>query len=239
MLAKRFTLPATPVDWQTPAVTPPHEAQFPSFIQLSPTYNSELGEGLELRYRANYYDLLALDAGRLPFSELSMFDLSLLYRDDQWRLKNWDLFRVQNLNATSTGLPYDGGNSWAVRVGIANVDLQCDDCLVAGIAGSWGKSYRLNQASTLYGMLDGKLQAPDRARGHFKAGFSVGLLSRINPHWRTTLAAGYHYYLDNTEQHGHTLEWEQRFGQAKDWDIRTKISYDGATESSVSYRYYW
>ncbi|MEJ2763820.1 DUF4105 domain-containing protein [Photobacterium sp. MCCC 1A19761] len=239
LLAKRFTLPATPVDWKAPAGTPPHEAQFPSFIQLAPTYNSRLGEGVELRYRANYYDLLALDAGRLPFSELSMFDLSLLYRDDQWRLKHWDLFRIQNLNVSSTGLPHDGGNSWTLRVGVANVDFACDDCLVAGISGSLGKSYRLNQESAIYGMLDGKLQAPDRERGHVKAGVSAGLISRVTPYWRTSLAVGYHYYLDNTAQHGHSLAWEQRFGQAKDWDIRTQVSYDGATETSVSYRYYW
>lgn len=239
LLAERFVLSTEQVDWLASSSAPPHEAQYPSLLQVSPTYNSHNGEGLELRYRANYYDLLSLDAGRLPFSELSMFDLRLLYRDNNWSLKRWDLFNIQNLNVSSTGLPHDGGFSWSLRAGVANVDLRCDDCLVAGISGSLGKSYRLNNNTALYSMIDGKVQAPDRERGKLKAGISTGLISRLTPEWRMSLAVGYHYYLDNIEQHGHTIEWEQRFGQAKDWDIRTNLSYDGASELSVSYRYYW
>jgi hypothetical protein len=239
LLTERFTLSTKLVDWSASPLVPPHEAQYPSLLQISPTYNSHSGEGLALRYRANYYDLLSLDAGRLPFSSLSMFDLQLLYRNNKWNLKRWDLFHIKNLNVSSTGLPHDGGFSWSVRAGVANVDLRCDDCLVAGTSGSLGKSYRLSNSTALYGMVNGKVQAPDRERGNFKAGVTAGLLSSLNPNWRMSLVVGYYYYLDDIEHHGHTIEWDQRFGQSKSWDIRTKLSYDRASELSLSYRRYW
>ncbi|GAB3515209.1 Lnb N-terminal periplasmic domain-containing protein [Photobacterium alginatilyticum] len=239
LLTERFALSTEQTNWLTTYTAPPHEAQYPSLLQVTPTYNSQNGEGLELRYRANYYDLLSLDAGRLPFSELSMFDLHALYRNDRLSLKRWDLFHVKNINVSSTGLPHDGGFSWSLKAGIADVDLQCNNCLVGGISGSLGQSYRINSHTAIYSTVDGKLQAPDRERGNFKAGISAGIVSRLTPSWRMSFATGYFYYLDNTEQHGHTVEWEQRFGRAKDWDIRTNLSYDGASEVSISYSHYW
>ncbi|MCG7497799.1 DUF4105 domain-containing protein [Vibrio sp. Of7-15] len=239
LLAKRFSLSTEEITWKKGTTLPPHQAQYPSLFQFSPVYHSEQDLGLDLRFRASYYDLLSLDAGRLPYSALSMFDLRLSYRDDQVTLKQWDLFNIINLNVSNTSLPHDGGYSWAIKANIENIDLTCNDCLVAGLSGGIGKSYELKKNTAIYAMLDGKIQAPDRERGYMKLGVKSGLVAQILPSWRTSFSAGYHYYLDNTDLHGHSLNWEQRFGTSKSWDIRTNLNYDGATEFGVSYGYYW
>ncbi|MDP2561638.1 DUF4105 domain-containing protein [Psychrobium sp. 1_MG-2023] len=239
LLAQRFSLPPAKTTWKTPNKNPPHQSQYPTMLQLSPTYNDKLGSGLQLRFRASYYDLLSLDAGRLPFSSLAMFDLKVIAQDDKLTLKSWDLFNIENLSVSNTGLAGDGGYSWSLRAGVHNIDLTCNDCLVTNVSGAFGKSYRINEQTAFYSMVDGRVQVPDRQRGHLKAGIKSGLVSQLTPYWRTSVSVGYHYYLDNTEQHSHSINWEQRFGDAKSWDVRTQYRYDGASELSLSYSYYW
>ena len=74
-MSKRFAMPPGKVEWQNITPVAPHYAQFTSLLQTGLAVNNDVS-AVMLRYRANYYDLLTYNPGRIPFSELSTFDLT-------------------------------------------------------------------------------------------------------------------------------------------------------------------
>jgi len=239
LLLARFSQSIGKVAWKKTSTNPPHRSQYPTLLQLSPTFYSDRENSVELRFKANYYDLLSLDAGRMKNTSLSMFDLRLAITDSSISIAQWDLLNIENLNTSQTGFPEDDALSWAVRVGVMPVNNRCEKCLATSVSGAIGKSFSPNDDITLYTMIEGKVHAPSRNLGYIKTGIKMGSLISISPSWRMRFDLGYHTYLDDSREHGHSINWQQRFGQAKDWDIRTNVSYDGATKVQLSYSYYW
>lgn len=239
LLLARFSQSVGKINWNNTTKSPPHKAQYPTLLQISPTYYSDNKNSIELRFKANYYDLLSLEAGRMKNTSLSMFDLRLAIDDNGISLARWDLLNIENLNASQTGLPEDDALSWALNIGVAPVNNECENCLATGVTGAVGKSYSFNNDLTLYSMVEGKIHAPSRELGYLKAGIRFGSLITLSPSWAMRLDVGYHSYLNDSHQKRHTINWQQRFGQAKDWDIRTEFSFDGTTKMQLSYSHYW
>ena len=239
LLINRFTLPKGKVNWEAEELSPPHNAQLTSLLQISPTYNSSKSNALQLRFRPSYYDLLSLEAGRAPYTALSMFDLTVQITEDDLKLVRLGLVDIKKLNVGYSKLPADNQYSWTFNAVIENVDLSCEGCLVAKLGAGVGKSYAVTKNSMFYSLLDGQLQAPDRSRGYAKAGIKVGLVSKLHKNWRMHLAASYHLSESGKKNHGHSLDWEQRFGSSSSWDIRSKVQINEGTKASLSYGYYW
>ena len=239
LLLTRFTQSIDRIKWDKVATSPPHEAQYPTLLQISPTHFSDKKNNIELRFKANYYDLLSLEAGRMKNTSLSMFDLRLAISDDGISIAQLDLLNIENLNASQTGLPDDEVLSWTLNIGISPVENQCENCLVTGITGAVGKSFSPNNRLTLYSLVEGKIHAPSKDLGYLKAGLKLGGLITLSPSWTMKLDIGYHSYLHDSHQQGHSINWQQRFGKAKDWDVRTNFSYDGTNKFQLSYSHYW
>lgn len=239
LLIARFTQSVNKINWKKVNTNPPHKAQYPSLLQISPTYFSDNKNSVEFRFKANYYDLLSLEAGRMKNTSLSMFDLRIAVDDDGISLARWDLLNIENLNASQTGLPDDDVLSWALNIGISPINNQCENCLTTGVTGAVGKSYSLNNNLTVYSLIEGKVHAPSRDLGYLKAGIKLGSLINFSPSWTMRLDIGYHSYLHDSHESKHSINWQQRFGNAKDWDIRTDFSYDGTSKLQLSYSHYW
>ncbi len=241
LLTERFMLPAGESRWNKPEKEPPHKAQNTAKIQLSTLYNDEFGEGLEFRFRANYYDLLNLNAARIPFSELNTFDLSLLYslEEDKWDIRELTLFNVVNLNVSQTGLSEDKSYAWALSAGYKPQHLSCFDCSDMYVGGFVGESFSLKNNSAGYVALAGEIQFSGLSSGSVYLGPEIGTVLNIAPYWVTSLKLGSGYKINEIAEHRNYLRWEQRFFENRNFDIRTLVQYDEAFEYAINFSTYW
>ncbi|WP_227739144.1 Lnb N-terminal periplasmic domain-containing protein [Vibrio azureus] len=241
LLKERFRLPAGEVVWKEEKYTPPHHAQKTAMIQISPTFNSELGRSINLRFRASYYDFLNLNTGRVPFSELSLFDVNFLYSQtaNSLSLRELRLFNIKSLNVSNTELEQDESFAWALSSGYKPSNLSCLDCSNLFMEGFLGKSLGLNEHSAVYAALAGELQLSDLTEAKAYIGPELGAVFNITPYWATSLKLGSHFKLNDMEQHKNYFQWEQRFLQSRDFDLRTSILYDEAFEYTIKFSIYW
>ncbi|MFQ3190438.1 MAG: hypothetical protein ACI936_001570 [Paraglaciecola sp.] len=103
--------------WKTTNTAMPHTGQDPSLIRTSIQHNFISGNSLTIETRPAYFDFLSTDAGHLPFSQLSMADLSILLTTDKIKISKFDLLNIETLNISATGMPGDTGLAWRLRAG--------------------------------------------------------------------------------------------------------------------------
>jgi len=241
LLIERAKLPAKKtnnVD-HTLRLLPPHLGPLPGLLRTGAVYNRELGNGLELQFRPAYYDALGIDSGRLPDSQLTMFDLRVLYRNEKLTLRHLDFINVKTLNVSRTGMPGDGGRAWSLRVGLDNQDLSCDDCSVLRATAGIGKATSLTRNTVFYGMLKGIAQTQYHDSGTLAASIQIGLWASPKPGWKSQFMIGTRNYLNGAKHRARLLRWENRFGINRQWDIRLRYEKQVESEISVSFSLYW
>lgn len=241
LLTERFNLPAGKTSWKESNKQPPHKAQNTAMFQLSTLYNDVFGKGINLRFRANYYDLLNINTARIPFSELNTFDLSLLYTSEKnsWSVRELTLFNVLNLNISQTGLEGDKFPAWALNLGYKPNNLSCIDCSDVYVGGFIGESLNLTDNSAGYAAIAGEIQISDLSNGTAYLGPEVGAILNIAPYWVTSLKVGSGYNLNEVAEYKDYLKWEQRFFQNRTFDFRTLVQYDRAFEYAINFSTYW
>lgn len=241
LVVERASLPAgkTIVTDSSTPFSPPHQGPLPRLLRTELVHSSVWGTGLELQLRPVYYDSLSIDAGRLPNSHLTMFDLRALYRDEKLTLRSLDFVNVQTLNVSRTGMPGDGGRGWGLRVGLDNQDLSCDDCNVFRITAGVGKAISLPRNTVLFGMLEGLAQTSYHDSGTLGVNAKLGVSSSPWSAWTTQLSIGTRNYLNESKSHIRLVRWENRFGSSRDWDIRLRYEKQQASELSAGLSLYW
>jgi len=218
--------------------TPPHDGQKPTLIEVSGIYNDELGEGLEVHIRPAYFDFLSRTVGTAPYSELSMADTRIVVRDGNVRLRRLEAVRVTALNADSSDLPGSARKAWRVRLGLEDRDLSCDDCLLGYAEGGFGKGYEVMEDMAVYGLATGRLEAGDNSLSTLQARASAGMVWN-GEDMGLHMEGGYLTGVDGPKPAKFTGQAEMRFSIGNNWQWRTKISHDEATEYSASLNFYW
>ncbi|MFB9187628.1 DUF4105 domain-containing protein [Vibrio ostreicida] len=241
LLSERFGLPSGAVSWKTPSNPPPHQAQDTALVQVSPLYNEALGSGITLRFRANYYDLLNLNAARVPHSALNTLDLKLVRfnQTDRWHLRELTLFEIVNLNYSQTGLPEDQRYAWGLSAGYKPTSLSCNDCSDTYISGFVGQSLGMSEALIGYLAVTGELQINTFHEARALSGAEIGGVWTVSPNWVTSIKLGSQYYINDIAQYKNYLKWEQRFFANRSFDVRTSVNYDDAFEYSAHFSLYW
>ncbi len=241
LLALRFRYPAEKTEWKVDKKTPPHKAQNTAMFQASPIYNDSFGEGLELRFRANYYDLLNVNAARIENSALNTFDLTLLYtkEEERVRLREFTLIDIVNLNLSQTGLPEDSELAWGISAGYRPTALDCIDCSNTYFEGFVGKSWETADNFVNYLALAGEVQLNSLKDIEFFSGPEVGGVLTIAPYWVGSIKLGGYFNLNKNWQYDNHLTWEQRFFEHQAFDVRTSVRYDQGFEYAVNLSIYW
>jgi hypothetical protein len=246
-LRERFRLPGGGArSAPSPSDAPPHQAQPPGLLRISPFYNQERGAGVELQLRAAYFDLLSLDAGRPSESALSMLDLRLGLSEERVWLRNFDFVSLETWNLSRTGLPGDGGRAWSLAFGAGEADLKCDDCTLFHLKAGIGHARAFDARGRISGlaMLDVRLQSPrletrTKSSEIFAVAPRLGLLGKLTSWWQTSLSASYRVYLDGRDSGRPVLHLENRLGGNRRWDIRLSYARDGAHEGQAGVSWYW
>lgn len=240
-LDTRLQLPAGKSDFIEVTKTPPHYAQDTSLLQISQRYDRQRGASITGRFRANYYDLLSVNSGRIPFSELSTFDLKAThyFNNDRTRLEELTLLRIINLNAAKTGLPEDTGYAWKVATGYQTFRL--DPGLESAFysEGFLGKSLAFNQDTAVYAALSGLLTSKNSLGGYVAVGPEVGGVMQVSPFYAVSFALQHQQFINDWSSQRTTVQLEQRFFNHKRFDMRSLIRYDQQVEYSVAISFYY
>ena len=240
-LIERSKLPPQTIQTHTIAekASPPHEGPLPSMIRIEALSNNMYGPGIQLQFRPAYYDMLIPDAGRIPNSKLTMFNIQATHLNNQTYIRSLDLVDIETLNLSKTGLPGDGGTAWRLKFGLNSEDLGCINCLMFNVDGGIGKAVALSEKSVIYGMIGGVVQNKRENSGTLAGSVSISLLSNLTPYWKTHLSIRQKQYINHTQKNHLTTHWENRLGISRHWDIRISYKKDVADEIGVATSLYW
>ncbi|MEO1656952.1 MAG: DUF4105 domain-containing protein [Pseudomonadota bacterium] len=233
----RFALPPSERPTEQRRI-PPHTGQRPSLFQVSALYNDELGEGVEIRLRPAYFDLLSTTVGTVPYSEVAMGDVRALIRDGRIDLRSLEVVRVTSLSPKSPNTPSSGGLSWRVRVGAEDESLACDDCLLGYAEYGVGKAYEFARGAAVYGLVAARVEAGRQVDSIVHARPSLGVV--INRRYTgLSIEGGVLQGLDDDDESRLFGKAEWRLGAGQRWDVRLQATYDEALESSMALGFYW
>lgn len=221
-----------------PRRIPPHTGQRPSLVQISMLYNDELGEGVEVRLRPAYFDLLSSTVGTVPFSEVAMGDMRAIIRDGRVDLRSFEVVRVTSLSPQSPNSPASGGMSWRVRVGVEDESLACDGCLLGYAEYGIGRARMIARGAAVYGLVAGRVEAGRHVDSivHVRPSLGVVLNRRYTG---LSLEGGVLQGLDIEEESRLYGKAELRLGAGQRWDMRLQAAYDEAFESTLSVGFFW
>lgn len=138
----------------------PHLGQGATLLRVGHTYHSAEASRQTFMFRPTYYDRLQPKIGKPANSSLTMGELTLSHNAGTVRLESLRAVDITSLNVSNTGLPGDGGRSWALGVG-ADRDYarHSDSDLAVYISGEYGLAEQLNDNLVGYALLGGKLHA--------------------------------------------------------------------------------
>ncbi len=219
--------------------SPPHKGPLPGMIRVGLLHNSQLGTGSELRLRPAYFDFLELDAGRIPNSYLTMFDLRTTYVNNRFKLRSLDLINIENMNVAQTPLPGDGGLAWEIKLGFESHYLRCRDCMTFSLIGGIGKATPITNNVMAYGMMDIFTQTKYQHSGTVGVTPRVGLIASPFAGWKSSFSLGQRRYINGSQQENRVIRWENRIGSKRDWDIRISYEEELAREVQVAVSTYW
>ena len=237
LLGEQLKLPPIRIDQPVNNNEPPHKGQAPSLFQMTAFYNERLEEGVHVRLRPAYYDLLSRDVGRRQYSSLSMFDLQVSFLDDGLKFHSLDLLKIDNLHVSETDIVSLSDYSWKIRLGFEPTDMSCISCTASFIEGGIGKAYSLGSNSALYAFIEGRAQS--KARRLLSGTPKIGWIRKVLDGWHSHASIGYRQYIDHSEDSNLITLFENRFGNDPNWDIRLKFEKHVASETSIALNYYW
>ncbi len=244
MLVERIKLPSQDSNLGEPERTfpdssPPHKAPLPVMIRAAALHNSLLGRGTSFQFRPAYFDVLEPNAGRVPDSQLTMFDLNAVYLDGGISLRNLNLIDVESMSVGRTPLAGDGGYAWELLAGLRNKDAGCSRCLVLNTTAGIGKAYEIPYGLVVYGMSDIFAQSGYHGPPQYGIEPRLGVIATPRPFWKVQISAGQYRYFNTPVENRRHLRWENRFGTSRDWDIRINLEQNLARELQIAISTYW
>lgn len=114
VLTTRFQLPPGTTEYKIKYAEPPHKGRKPSY--LSASYDPK-NESYGFKIRPAYYDNLDSSFGHVDGGYLSMAELDFKVTEGNFKIQEFTLVKVENVNKLSTGLPGDKGNYWSIYAG--------------------------------------------------------------------------------------------------------------------------
>ena len=224
--------------WEVSNPTLPHAGQSPSLIRASIQHNSVTGNSLTLQTRPAYFDFLSTDAGHLPFSQLSMADLSLRFTTEKIKVEKFDLLNIETLNISATGMPGDAGLAWKLRVG--NDRDVLSDSIVSNeffVETGIGKAQQYGNLA-VYTMLEARWQSPNDRSEQIMLSPKVGFIYS-NGDWKVHCFASYPLQVDQSALRTKLKSGCTQRLMADYWyDVRINVQKHFSSELGITFSYY-
>jgi hypothetical protein len=214
----------TPIENRT--TTPAHLGQKTFQTQLGIKHVSSQN-GVYLRLRPVYYDMLTPEHGHLKNAELLVFDSELELNKSKILLNYLNFISVETLNISATGLPNDGGIAWGIKTGIKKSELLLNNQLTFNIAAGIGKGVNIFKQVDSYCMIDFNTETTITKYNLYLVP-KCGILITQNEYFKSKLLFKEYFEIFKKKNY-HEIGLENRIGNSRNWDIR--ISYKHLDES--------
>ncbi len=239
MLAKRFTLPGSARSEPPQPELGPEKDRAPGYLSAGFVHNSEAGNGVSMRIRPAYYDVLDSSISHVPNSELSMGEVIVDVLDGDVRVREASLFRVEAVNGAISGLPGDAGRSWRLGLGVYEQFPGCEDCLVARFEGDIGRSMPFFGNSTIGAYIGGAAQDNRNNYGNLFARASAYINATLSDRMTLSARYEYRYHFDSVMEGEDVVSFNARYELSQGWDLRLGWHDNRNESASLSVGYYW
>ena len=168
-----------------------------------------------------------------------MGDVVIGISDDDVRLREAQLFRVEAVNGALSGLPGDKGKSWRLALGVSEQSLACDDCLVARFEGDIGRSLQLGNHMTAGAYIGGALQDNRNANGNLFVRGRAFVNASLGSYWDARAVYENRYHIDGDLRHQDVFALTARYSTSGRWDARLSLRKNVSRELTLGFGYYW
>ncbi|HXV24717.1 MAG TPA: DUF4105 domain-containing protein [Alphaproteobacteria bacterium] len=188
---------------------------------------------LELRLRPALHDLLDIQGGFVPGTEIDFLDLAMRYYEgeDAPELESVTAIGIQSIAPRNE---FFRPNSWRLNLGAERFRRSgpAKDELVGAAGGGLGLAYEPWENVLLSGFVDGQISVgsnlPDKVL--VDVGPSLGLLYYASPVWALNLSGSYRFALDNETDDYLDVRLEQRFTLTRSLALRLSSGFIGDAE---------
>jgi len=239
MLALRFRLPPATSSNKDMERGGPENGRAPSYLSFGAFHNEILGNGMSIRVRPAYYDVLDSSVGHVPNSALAMLEMSLYVSDDGLFLRKLDIFYVEAVNGAVSGLPKDNGQAWVLAAGLQQQNLACGDCLVFRARADIGRSLAFGKHIVAGVYVGGALQDNRNRQGNAFVRTTAFVNLAESDRFRMRAQYENRYHFDSLLDMEEVFSVEGRFVLSEHWDARLRLEKNIASEAVLSLGYYW
>lgn len=238
-LAERYALPPGKKVSHTLQPTAPHASRSASYAQIAATHSPTHGVQGQLRIRPAYYDSLDSDAAHVPYSALSMGDVTIQLGQGRARLHQLDLINIESTNPGVSGLPGDQGDAWRLRAGWEQQRPGCQNCLTARIQADKGIGRELSSEVHATVLAGGAWQPESAHHGWGFARVTGTVLWHPSERLRTRLQVERRFPIQAEAQPYWTGQLELRWVLLNEQDIRVSTDYDSERSGNRRWRLAW
>lgn len=216
-----------------------------------PSIRLSLGIGFEqektfsqLELRPSYHDLLELDQGYTPYSQVEAFRLTLRHIPEEQRLFLQQLTFMDVISLLPQSTLFEKP-SWKFNFGVNTLlKKHCVACSYFRMGGSVGiSSYISKQKGVLgYGFLDvdGGVGSPFSSGIRMGTGLSVGMLLPLRSQWMCQIEIRYLNYFNEASPEDWKIVFRQNISLATNQAFRLEGAVTShAPEGQLRYLYYW
>ena len=170
---------------------------------------------LELSIQPGFHDLLSVETGQAPNSQINFLNLRARYetKSDAWQLQNFTLIDIISLYPVNSLIQEP---SWKMNMGWQrNKDNGCLDCTPFIINPGVGLAFQsnLHRREIYFALLEASLEFDDEFDSDHRAGFgaTAGLLFDVTEKWRLALVVNRTHYTEGQWSYVSEAELRQRF----------------------------
>lgn len=226
---------------------PPHLGQRPGFVSLGALRRNGHNAGI-VKIRPAYYDFLSLTTGRKEHASFTLLNTELEFSskstndnadEENYRLKQFELFNLSNLNTHYSGIALDSASSWQLRLANEPVSDVCERCNAWFLQWDIGKAKKLNSQMAVFALAGASINESrdNNANGALRA--QLGVTGTLLPQWRIHAKVTYSESFNRHQAFHSDWEVESRFGKSRWWDIRAHYRYRQQAETGLSVGVYW
>jgi len=199
---------------------------------------------VEFSIRPGFHDLLSLEDGHAPNSQINFLDLRARYetKSAEWELQNFTLLDIVSLYPLSSFIKEP---SWKIDIGWeVNQDNACEDCTPFILNPGIGLAFQSNfhRKEIYFAFIEANLEFDHEFDSDYRGGFgaTVGLLLNASDSWRMAIIANRTHYSAGQSDYVSKAEFKNRFHLSRNLEIIFDLKgVEEYREGKIGFGYYF
>lgn len=199
---------------------------------------------VEFSIRPGFHDLLSLEDGHAPNSQINFLDLRARYetKSAEWQLQKFTLLDIVSLYPLSSFIKEP---SWKINIGWeVNQDNACEDCTPFILNPGVGLAFQSNfhRKEIYFAFIEADLELDHEFDSDYRGGFgaTVGLLLNASDSWRMAITANRTHYTVGQRDYVSEIEFKNRFYLSRNLEIIFDLKdVEEYREAKLGFGYYF